>query len=93
MAKQTEEEKHEAAVVEGMTKAFTIAEQLFGAQVNTCAVEEIYDYLEIADEEDFLIDLKQVIEHTKKIYKTTAPTPEQVFGVFERIYGDEDDDE
>ena len=87
------QETFEATVVERMSRAKSLADQFFGAQTNTYAVEEITHYLDVAedDEEDFLADLARVIEHTKVIYATEAPTPEQAFGVFDNIFETEED--
>lgn len=89
--KQISQEQHEFSVVEVMRLAQSIAEQTFGTAWNTHAVEEITDYLEIVgDPDDFVPDLKRIYGHAQKVYKTTSPTPEQVFGLFERIYENEE---
>jgi hypothetical protein len=81
-----QETEHEAEIVEQMSSAWGIAEKLFGAQSNVFAVHEIFDYLAESDEAEFAADLTRTIEHAKIVYKTTAPTPEQVFGLFDRIF-------
>lgn len=88
---QKAQETFEASVVERMSQAKSLADKFFGAQSDTYAVEAIADYLEVADdEEEFTEDLTRIIEHTKVIYSTDAPTPEQVFGVFDRVFETEE---
>lgn len=91
MKKLTEEQEkeqleYEGGIVESMSAAHEIAERLFGARSTAKAVHEIFDYLKTSDEEDFAADLKRTIEHAKIAHKTEEPTPEQVFGLFERIF-------
>lgn len=88
---QNKIEKHAAEVVVGMKHARDIATKLFGTTSNGYAVQEIFDYLAQADEDDFVSDLTNTLEHTKEIYGTATPTPEQVFGVFERIFLSEEE--
>ena len=87
------QEKFEAVIVERMSRAKSLADQIFGERTNVTAVEEITHYLEVAgdDEEDFLSDLGRMVSHTKVIYGTETPTPEQVFGVFANIFETEED--
>jgi hypothetical protein len=87
---QKKQDKHESSVVEGMANARKIAMRLFDTQADINVVHEIFDYLAVADEADFIADLERVIGHAKKIYETTAPTGEQVFGLFERIFGEDE---
>jgi hypothetical protein len=89
-AAQVKHEKHEASVVERMTAAQNLADKMFGAQSSTFAAQEIYEYLEEADEDEFAVDLAKVIGQAKLAHKTTAPTPEQVFFLFGEIWGDDD---
>lgn len=84
--KKPSQEEIESALVEDMSKARAIAQTLFGDRSNLYAIHEIYDYLAIVDEEEFAADLKRIIERTKVVHETDAPTPEQVFGMFERAY-------
>lgn len=89
-----EQEEHEEAVTGGMAKAQGIAEQLFGstAKSNPTATFEIFDYLENgADEEAFATDLKRTVEHAKAAFGTDAPSAEQVFGLFSRMFEIEED--
>jgi len=86
----TKEEKIEKDVVDNMTKAKAIADDIFGLQVTTEAVHDVYDWLDIApSDEELVADLKRLYEHAGRIHRTAAPTPEQVFGLFERIYDTE----
>lgn len=81
----------ELEMVNNAAKAAELASEIFGAQSNTVAVFELVDYLAATDdEEQFIADLKRVVEHAKKVFKIDAPTPEQVFGLFGRIFADED---
>jgi hypothetical protein len=64
-----------------------IADKVFGSQSNTFAAQEIYGYLEEADAAEFTADLEKVIAQAKLAHKTTAPTPEQVFFLFDEIWG------
>lgn len=90
MTKKTEDQ-FEASCVERAMQANAHARKVFGAQSNQLAANEIYDYLEAADDEaDFLADLDRLYTHCKAIYDTPTPTPEQTFGLFERIYGEEE---
>ena len=84
-------EEVEAGVVALMGEAQAIADQVFGDKSSTYAVHEVYDYLEIADAEDFAEDLKRVYGYAKVAHKTEAPTPEQVFGLFDRIFSSDED--
>jgi hypothetical protein len=87
-ATKTKADKRETDVIEGMSNARQIAEKIFGVHVTTDAVHEVFDYLEEADEDEFVDDLTRVADHARKIYDTTAPTSEQVFGLFERIFAE-----
>lgn len=79
-----------ASAVERLVKAYAIAEKVFGDGCTAEGAFEIYDYLEVAEtEEEFAADLKRVYKRAKQIFKTEAPTPLQVFGLFEFIFGDE----
>jgi hypothetical protein len=79
-------------VVEMMVESKTIARSLFGENNDGCiATHEIYDYLNGgADPEEFATDLKRVIEHAKRLHNIPSPTPAQVFGLFERIFAEEE---
>lgn len=82
-------DKQEAQTVETMAHCYGLARELFGDKANDYATEEIYDYLEASDDpEDFMADLRRVIDHAKTVYQTQAPSPEQVFGLFERLFGE-----
>ena len=80
----------EADVLEIMIHAAELAVEYFG-KAEPYAVEEIYDYLQLADEEEFIADLKRVMGYAKIVYKVDAPTPEQVFGLFDRIFNSDDE--
>jgi len=84
------EEKRERQVVELMTTAKAIADDVFGAHEDCEAVFDVYDWLEKApNAEELVADLKRVYAHAGRIFKTSAPTAEQVFGLFEYIYPEE----
>lgn len=80
------------ADAETLMYARELATKLFGDKSNTYATLELYDYLtaEGADEEEFAADLKRCVAHAKVAFATDAPSPEQVFALFERIFGDDD---
>lgn len=84
-----EQAEYEVGVVESMTAAHEIADKLFGTRANLYAAHAIFDYLQNVDEEEFAADLKRTIDHAKIAHKTDEPTPEQVFGLFERIFDTE----
>lgn len=86
---QKEQQEYEDSIVGSMSAAHEIADKLFGARSNLYAVHTIFDYLQVGDEEDFAADLKRTIEYAKTAHKTQEPTPEQVFGLFERIFDDD----
>jgi len=89
-----EQEEHEEAVASEMAKAQGIAEQLFGAAAKSdpSATFEIFDYLDNgADEAEFAADLKRTIDHAKAAFGTETPTPDQVFGLFERMFKTEEE--
>ena len=93
-----ERDELEALIVAEMSNAYTIAEKFWGAAVGSTAVELVYDGLQNADdvgvdEEEFTADLQRVIGHAKVVYRTETPSPEQVFGLFERIFDTDDEDE
>jgi hypothetical protein len=92
---QDVQNEFEVSVVERMCRAKAVADQIFGTQANNFAVEEITFYLEANDddEEDFLIDLARVYDHTKVIYAVETPSPEQVFGVFNNIFDTEEEED
>lgn len=91
-ADQDEEKEFEGLLVEQMTIAAEHAEEIFGSR-DCYATEEIHDYLENSDDDDaFIEDLKRIHGHAKVVYKTATPTPEQVFGLFERRYPSDDED-
>jgi len=91
-AAQLKHEKHTTSVVEITTLANDLAQELFGSQADMQAVDEIYDYIEEANAagvKEFTADVKAVIEKARVAFKTTSPTPEQVFFLFDKIWGDE----
>jgi hypothetical protein len=90
-AAQTKSNKRETTVVQNMTRAREIADELFGSKSDTEAVHEIYEYVKDPDIdiESYLDDVKCALEHAKTIHKTTEPTPEQVFGVFDEVFLEE----
>ena len=72
---------------EALVKAVAIAEKVFGDKSTIEGVFEVYDYLDVAkSEEDFASDLKRTYKYAKKAFKTEAPTPGQVFGLFDKIF-------
>jgi hypothetical protein len=93
MTQTKKEIAHEADVVEALTLAAATATEVFGAQSNVFAVQEIYEYHQLADADSFGEDLARVYGYAKVAFKTETPTPEQVFLVFDKIFNDEDDDE
>ena len=90
--KQLSQEEIESSIVETMVIAQELAEKTFGAAWNTHAVEEITSFLQAVggDLDEFAPDLERIYKHAQKVYKTTSPTPEQVFGIFDRIYSDDE---
>lgn len=92
MSMSKEDQEHEASVMEMMVEAKTIARALFGENDDGCeATHEIYDYLNGgADPEEFATDLKRAIEHTKRLHGVAKASPAQVFGVFGRIFAEEE---
>jgi catalase (peroxidase I) len=80
---ETENYEDEDQIDAEVQRARTITRMLFGEQLTTAAVHEIYEYLQGSEDEDaFLADFKRVVERCKKIHETTAPTPEQAFFLF-----------
>lgn len=83
--------KSEKEVIALLTTAKGIADDVFGLQSTTDAVHDVYDWLEMApNAEELVADLKRIYEHAGRIHKTAAPTPDQVFGLFELVYGEDD---
>lgn len=80
-------DKKEQNIVKTMTTAVAIADSVFGANADTEAAHEIFDWLEVAPSvEEFTADLKRVYAYAANVHKAAAPTSEQVFGLFERIF-------
>ena len=76
-------------VADKMTQARKIAYEVFGGSMTTDAVHDVFDWLEVAPSADELTaDLKRVYAHAARVHEVTLPTPEQVFGIFDRVYGD-----
>jgi len=88
MAKAKKEPR--AKVIERMARANIAAVEIFGTQADAFAEQEIYEYFEVADEDKFLSDLREVVAEAKIAYpKTVTPTPEQVFYLFDAIYNND----
>lgn len=91
-AKQEEQderdlEQEEMEVIEMMTTAQQAADKIFGEKSNLYAVHEICDHLRGgADPDDFGATLSRLYEAAKAAHNTDKPTPEMVFGLFERIF-------
>lgn len=87
-AQQKKLDEQAEATIPELTRAREIAVMLLGdkhANEDSFVtfVEEVYDYLQGAEDEDeFLKDLKQTVEDAKEIYKTSTPTPRMVLGGF-----------
>jgi hypothetical protein len=84
--KQSQEEIEEE-VVNTMVRAKVIVDHIFGAHANVYGTHEVYDILTEygVPEAEFASDLKRAREYAKTVYATEQPTPEMVFGIFERI--------
>jgi hypothetical protein len=69
-----------------------MAKEVFGDKADAHATEEIFYWLERCnDEKQLAKDLLRVHEHAKRIYETETPSPEQTLGIFDMIYGEEDE--
>lgn len=91
LKKQPSQEQIESDVCEAMTLAHTMAVNVFGDKTDFYAADEIYDYLKIAEPDVVAADLDRIYGHAKVVFKTEHPNPEQVFGLFDRIYNDDEE--
>jgi hypothetical protein len=90
--KRPSQQQIESDVVEIMTLAHTMAIEIFGDKASFYAADEIYDYFTILDDPDEVkTDVQRVYGHAKQVFQTASPTPEQVFGLFDRIYNDDEE--
>jgi hypothetical protein len=82
--KEPTQEEVEAEVVEVSMALVKEAKALFGDNVNL----GMLSYLKAAeDEEDLARDYTRAKEHAKAVFEVDPPTPEQVYWMFEELYG------